>query len=267
MSPDRDRQLSPEWPGFRRRWWWGVVILGALTAWAWLTGYGPGGARCAPPLQERVVEIERSVVAPDRLAPVLKILGDTTTHLTPGQAFEDPGAIAVDGTDGEVEVRRSGELDTRSAGRYALIYSAADAAGNIATAVRTVIVDAVPDTQAAPVAAARDVSDDSPAAVARIFFAVGGAEPPNDSARLLAPVVGRLRREPDTIVTIAGFHDASGDPAKNRELARRRAAAVGGMLQLAGITANRIVLEKPTETTGSGTADEARRVEVRIRQR
>jgi hypothetical protein len=36
------------------------------------------------------------------------------------------------------------------------------------------------------------------------------------------------------------------------------------MMKAAGIPADRIVLAKPTETTGSGSDDEARRVEVTI---
>ncbi len=63
---------------------------------------------------------------------------------------------------------------------------------------------------------------------------------------------------------IAGFHDASGDPAKNAELAKQRAKAVRAALTAAGADAARLQLRKPEQTEATGPADKACRVEIRL---
>ena len=62
---------------------------------------------------------------------------------------------------------------------------------------------------------------------------------------------------------ISGFHDATGDPAKNAELAKARAVVVRDALKAAGVAEDRIELKKP-EQINAGSADDARRVEVRL---
>ena len=64
-------------------------------------------------------------------------------------------------------------------------------------------------------------------------------------------------------LSVSGFHDAKGDPAKNAELAKQRAMAVRDALKAAGIAEDRIELQKP-EVTSAGTDAEARRVEVTL---
>ena len=63
---------------------------------------------------------------------------------------------------------------------------------------------------------------------------------------------------------LSGFHDASGDPAKNAELAKNRAKAVRAALQAKGVAVERVGLRKPEQTGADGPADEARRVEIRL---
>ena len=53
-------------------------------------------------------------------------------------------------------------------------------------------------------------------------------------------------------------------PATNEEIAKQRAQTVQGLLVGNGVAADRIVLDKPVLTTGDGSPDEARRVEVLI---
>ena len=62
---------------------------------------------------------------------------------------------------------------------------------------------------------------------------------------------------------ISGFHDASGDPAKNAELAKQRQLAVRDALKAAGIAEERIEMKKPEEMN-AGSAEDARRVEVSL---
>jgi K(+)-stimulated pyrophosphate-energized sodium pump len=64
-------------------------------------------------------------------------------------------------------------------------------------------------------------------------------------------------------LAVSGFHDASGDPAKNAELAKQRAFAVRDALKAAGIAEDRIELRKP-EVTSAGSEADARRVEVTL---
>ena len=68
----------------------------------------------------------------------------------------------------------------------------------------------------------------------------------------------------DTKVTVSGFTDASGDPAKNAELAKARAFAVRDALAAAGLSKDQILLVKPAASATSGDAASARRVEVKL---
>jgi outer membrane protein OmpA-like peptidoglycan-associated protein len=100
--------------------------------------------------------------------------------------------------------------------------------------------------------------------VGTMYFAVGQAALGTDAAQALASIGAAAKANPLAQLVIAGFHDASGDPAKNAELAKERAKAVRAALEQAGIDRARILLRKPENTTGGGPALEARRVEVRM---
>ena len=63
---------------------------------------------------------------------------------------------------------------------------------------------------------------------------------------------------------VSGYTDATGDPAKNEELAKQRALAVSAALKTAGVAEDKIELKKPEAITGSGNNAEARRVEVAL---
>ena len=104
---------------------------------------------------------------------------------------------------------------------------------------------------------------DAPAAT--LYFDVGSADLPADSTGGLEPVVAYLKANPSTTAVVSGYHDPSGDAAANEELAKNRALAVQNALEGAGVEAARIDLEKPVVTTGSGSPDDARRVEVTVR--
>lgn len=67
-------------------------------------------------------------------------------------------------------------------------------------------------------------------------------------------------------VRVSGFHDATGDLAKNQELAKQRAIAVRDTLVALGVSADKIELVKPEAMTGTGSNSEARRVEVVVVQ-
>ncbi|MFZ5637594.1 MAG: sodium-translocating pyrophosphatase [Pseudomonadota bacterium] len=134
--------------------------------------------------------------------------------------------------------------------------AAAKAAAEAAAATPTVA------STAAEVEAAAAGAQNDPARTAKILFASGSAELPADASEQIARVVMVLKGSDEAKATISGFHDASGDPAKNEELAKQRAMAVRKALVDGGVAENRIDLQKPQATAGGADPDEARRVEI-----
>jgi K(+)-stimulated pyrophosphate-energized sodium pump len=99
--------------------------------------------------------------------------------------------------------------------------------------------------------------------LAKLYFDVGATSPTNADAAL-AKVLTTLQADPASKARISGYHDTSGDAATNEEIAKQRAQTVQGLLVANGVAADRIVLDKPVLTTGDGSPDEARRVEVLV---
>jgi len=82
----------------------------------------------------------------DTTPPDITILGANPLRITEGDVFEDPGAMALDDVDGDVEVETvENTVNTGVPGSYVVRYRATDGAGNVATATRTVIVEPKPD--------------------------------------------------------------------------------------------------------------------------
>lgn len=98
---------------------------------------------------------------------------------------------------------------------------------------------------------------------AQLYFELGSEQLPPDALTRVAPLV--LAAKGEVRFAVSGFHDASGDAAANAELAKQRAIAVRDLLVVAGVPAERIVLEKPALTLGGADPREARRVEVTVR--
>ena len=76
------------------------------------------------------------------LPPVISLVGSSTINLEVGDTFTDPGATASDNIDGDLtsSITSSGTVNTATEGTYTIEYSVSDAAGNIASVSRTVIV-------------------------------------------------------------------------------------------------------------------------------
>jgi membrane fusion protein (multidrug efflux system) len=111
-------------------------------------------------------------------------------------------------------------------------------------------------TDAAPVSVARGAS-------LVIHFATGKATLDAEAIRLLKGFAPPMK-EGTNPISITGFADRTGNYAGNVALAKRRAAAVRDALVAEGIPANRIQFAEPKEVTGSGSDDEARRVELAV---
>lgn len=95
-----------------------------------------------------------------------------------------------------------------------------------------------------------------------IHFESASAALPADAQQALTTVVEALKAAESRRVLLAGYHDPTGNIDFNRDLAKRRALGVRDALIAQGIPAQRIILRKPEQTTGSGNNAEARRVEI-----
>ncbi|MEP6876122.1 MAG: sodium/proton-translocating pyrophosphatase, partial [Burkholderiales bacterium] len=98
--------------------------------------------------------------------------------------------------------------------------------------------------------------------VVKFYFASGKADLATGADAALADVAKGVAGGKKAVVS--GYTDATGDPAKNEELAKQRAMAVSAALKAAGIADDKMELKKPEVLTGSGGNAEARRVEVAL---
>ena len=98
--------------------------------------------------------------------------------------------------------------------------------------------------------------------VVKFYFASGKSDVAAGGNEALATVVSAVAAGKRAV--ISGFHDATGDPAKNAELAKQRAFKVRDALTALGVAADKIELKKPEQMLASGSENEARRVEVMV---
>ena len=103
--------------------------------------------------------------------------------------------------------------------------------------------------------------------LAKLYFDPDTYDKWVEGGESLDGVSAYLKSHDGARAAISGYHDPSGDAKHNMELSKKRAFAVRDALVAAGISADRLVLDKPMETTGSSNvARDGRRVEVSIRQ-
>ncbi len=143
------------------------------------------------------------------------------------------------------------------------------ALGAIAAVVALVIAGVLTlasSRSGAPKAPAASATAAAPAesALPRVYFEVDSDALPADAMDVLNRVADAARANPGAAVLISGFHDASGNPEHNADLAKRRAQAVRHALEANGVPAAQLVLDKPQQTLGGGDPREARRVELKV---
>lgn len=117
---------------------------------------------------------------------------------------------------------------------------------------------AQPSAPAAPVAAVASgtvAAADAAAVkvengVVKFYFESGKAEVAPNAKEALADVIKAVQS--GSILLVSGYHDASGDPAKNAELAKQRAVAVGDALKAAGAPRTRSSLPSPSRPRRTG---------------
>ena len=100
-----------------------------------------------------------------------------------------------------------------------------------------------------------------------VYFDTGKAAVAPAFAERGKAIIDAAKASPTAKLVVSGYNDPTGDAAANKVLAKQRAMAVAAALKSAGVAEDRIVLEKPAETTqGSGDDSAARRVEVSVRK-
>jgi photosynthetic reaction center cytochrome c subunit len=149
-------------------------------------------------------------------------------------------------------------------GAYKPLYGQSQLGGHPELASVTATVTAPP--AAAPAA---DAAPAAPAVAdsAIVYFGVNSSALPGDAASELAGVIAALKSNPESTVSISGFHSAAGNLTTNQELAKQRAFSVRDAIVAAGIPADRVKLDKPqsAEANLSGEDPKARRVEVALK--
>ena len=160
----------------------------------------------------------------------------------------------------------SGSKAAPAASAAAPVVAAKPAASTTAAPAATAAVTAPAASAAAPPVAkpALAAATMAPPRAAKLYFPLDKVTLPQNTVAALLPVVEYLKANDGAKASISGFHDPTGRRARNEELALNRARAARGALERAGIARNRIVMQKPQVTTGSGGAAEARRVEVAV---
>ncbi len=99
---------------------------------------------------------------------------------------------------------------------------------------------------------------------ARVYFGSGETTIDEGDRAKIASIVQAAQRD-DRPITITGYTDRSGDPQQNAMVAKNRAEAVRDALVAGGIDQSRILMNPPAQLTGTGTDDEARRVDIAMR--
>ena len=140
--------------------------------------------------------------------------------------------------------------------------ASADGAAGTATGVAAAGGAAPASTADMTTAAADGPSIRVENGVVKFYFASGSADLAPGAADALGDVVKGVAAGQTAV--ISGYHDTTGDPAQNEELAKQRAKAVRDALKALGIGDDKLDLKKPEVTTATGSNAEARRVEVSL---
>lgn len=115
--------------------------------------------------------------------------------------------------------------------------------------------------QTAPASTADEASVVVEGDTVRFYFASGKAQLATGARDALAGMALGIRDQGRSIA-VSGYHDATGNPEANAELARQRAVAVRDALISLGVPEDKVELRKPELMLGGANDAEARRVEV-----
>ena len=96
----------------------------------------------------------------------------------------------------------------------------------------------------------------------RVTFAVGMTGLNAAGTRAVAEAVAALKADASLKAVLSGFADPSGNAEKNMELAKQRAFAVRDAIVAAGVSTDRIELQKPDLAIGATVSADSRRVDI-----
>lgn len=102
----------------------------------------------------------------------------------------------------------------------------------------------------------------------KVYFDTGKTDVAKEFGDKSKDIMAYLKDNAGAKAIISGYNDPTGNAAANAELSKNRAKGVAAALKAAGAADDRVVLEKPADTTtGAALSNaEARRVEVTIRK-
>lgn len=246
-----DKGMTP----WKHLFWLVPLGLGAL-----LLNNFSGITNTAAPTQENavsaVVTPDSAIVAEPVSAPIAEQSAPVTINEAPSPAASSPLATRVS-TENSAPVTA------------AAVTNETPATEQVSTSPAVATENAV-ETATQPLSATEAKTAEQPVSTglpdAKIYFPVSKTRLPADTSAKLTPIITYLKANPGSKVTISGFHDPTGDPISNETLAKMRANNVQAKLRAKGIAKNAIVMEKPQSTVGTGSVDEARRVEVKVSQ-
>ena len=171
-----------------------------------------------------------------------------------GDSAESEQASAVEMMEDEAASIATAMAETQTEGMTAPADTASEAQTGDAAANPAEVILA-PETQAA--GEAKTVVENG---IVKFYFATGKAELAPNSLDALKDVAAGVKEGKKAVVS--GYTDSTGNAEINAKLSKERAFAVRDALLAAGVPESSIELRKPASDTGSGSKDEARRVEV-----
>jgi len=150
----------------------------------------------------------------DTKGPVITLNGSSTMSIALGTVFADPGATAVDAVSGTTTVSATGTVSTTTLGTYTITYTSKDAALNLSTTTRSVIVRAPDVTPPVIIAHANMLGiEATSSAGAVVTFTVNTTDNlDGTSTAICAPASGSMFALGTTTVT-CNKSDASGNVA------------------------------------------------------
>jgi uncharacterized protein YidB (DUF937 family)/outer membrane protein OmpA-like peptidoglycan-associated protein len=109
-------------------------------------------------------------------------------------------------------------------------------------------------------------ANDAPAL--KVYFDTGKVDVASEFADKSKDMLAFLAANATAKAVVSGFNDPTGNAAANAELSKNRAKGVAAALKAAGIADDRVLLEKPADTTtGAAISNaQARRVEITVRK-
>lgn len=245
---------------------WVALLLALLLLVSWFMGYGPGGSKCAPVAQASVgaAAAVQSSAQPAEPAPGAAVPAAAAPAAIPTPTASAAPDAALTPAAPATAPMAPAPLPTSPPASPPVAELAGTTTASAPTPATPPTLTPTPTPTPKPETSPSVVPRVSVVPVAKVYFAVEKASLPKTSGRDLARVVKYLKANPRAKAFVSGFHDPSGNRANNENLALRRAQAVAIAMQKMGIAKQRILLQKPEQTVGSGKSAEARRVEVDV---